>query len=649
MELRTKFQQYFHFCPILVHHHSGMGAGHGSGGAGSGVNLRSVSLSTSPGGGLKETVIPINTANLTSASYGHSTDQGGGAGGAGLRSQSGSGRESEEKMLEYGGGKTGGAGAPDSTDKKSEESGYSSSISDTVMKYLRIMRKNSKADNKETIDKFKTVNYDRSLRYIKSKNVTVEEALEHEKNKALGLSGKGSGGAGDEQPVSDSTAQQGQSPGQPNQQQQPGTTSKPSAASPSAGSGSTGQTSAPLSPTAPKEKAGGTKVKQKKQQQSQQPPLSPTSSSSPPPPQQHQTPAGQESGQDLITGIVHQGGTSAAATSGGASGVRSLPHLGSPPPTSPLEDGSGSEVEVATPTNTTDKKKGTLGKKNTVKKKVVGAVSGKSESGKVAATNLATEATVRGQQKQNASLSSSSSPQVGLASTSSSGGIIDMGKGTLGQVEKLASPSSMAVDTTGANSPVSNATTAITPNQAAGTTVGGGGGVIRHLRVTSPPKEVGIQAGESLIKYLRKLSDFSSPSESPAELASLSPRLSIATSEGAEWYMHHAQYHHSTTSSGIPTTSRSSFDAFDLYSVGGGDSSASTSEWEDAWVQQLLQYQQLFQQQQGCGGQQQQIMPESSTLLSPPQGVGGGGKGGLSPIPASATGSSGWCYFFGLV
>ena len=63
------------------------------------------------------------------------------------------------------------------TDKKSEESGYSSSISDTVMRYLRMVRKNSKADTKETIDKFKTVNYDRSLRYIKSKNVKVEEAL----------------------------------------------------------------------------------------------------------------------------------------------------------------------------------------------------------------------------------------------------------------------------------------------------------------------------------------------------------------------------------------------------------------------------------------------------------------------------------------
>jgi hypothetical protein len=85
----------------------------------------------------------------------------------------------------------------DGTDKKSEESGYSSSISDTVMRYLRMVRKNSKADNKETIDKFKTVNYDRSLRYIKSKNVTVEEALEHEKNKALGLGQPGTTGTSD--------------------------------------------------------------------------------------------------------------------------------------------------------------------------------------------------------------------------------------------------------------------------------------------------------------------------------------------------------------------------------------------------------------------------------------------------------------------
>jgi hypothetical protein len=159
-------------------------------------------------------------------------------------------------------------------------------------------------------------------------------------------------------------------------------------------------------------------------------------------------------------------------------------------------------------------------------------------------------------------------------------------------------------------------------------------------RVTSPPKEVGIQAGESLIKYLRKLSDFSSvasASESPAELVSLSPRLSIATSEGAEWYMHQAAYQaaqHSSNSSGIPTTTRSSFDAFDLYSVGGGDSSASTSEWEDAWVQQLLQYQQFFQQQQ------QNQYQQESLLLSPPQ-LQQMGKGGLSPIPASATGSSG--------
>lgn len=125
----------------------------------------------------------------------------------GVRS-SGSGRESQEKLLETTATSStrpsisgqsesmattkSGEGASTattttttsaSTDKKSEESGYSSSISDTVMRYFRMVRKNSKADNKDTIDKFKTVNYDRSLRYIKSKNVTVEEALEHERNK----------------------------------------------------------------------------------------------------------------------------------------------------------------------------------------------------------------------------------------------------------------------------------------------------------------------------------------------------------------------------------------------------------------------------------------------------------------------------------
>lgn len=131
----------------------------------------------------------------TTASSPMSPSTSGGGGGA----ASGSGRESQEKVLESGSstrpsisgqsesmattksGET--ATTNTAADKKSEESGYSSSISDTVMRYLRMVRKNSKADNKDTIDKFKTVNYDRSLRYIKSKNVTVEEALEHEKNK----------------------------------------------------------------------------------------------------------------------------------------------------------------------------------------------------------------------------------------------------------------------------------------------------------------------------------------------------------------------------------------------------------------------------------------------------------------------------------
>ncbi|CAG7729868.1 unnamed protein product [Allacma fusca] len=70
--------------------------------------------------------------------------------------------------------------------KKDEDSAYSASISDTVMRYLRMVRKNSKVD-KSDMDRFKTVNYDPSLRNIKSKNVTVEEALEHEKKRAQGL------------------------------------------------------------------------------------------------------------------------------------------------------------------------------------------------------------------------------------------------------------------------------------------------------------------------------------------------------------------------------------------------------------------------------------------------------------------------------